>query len=154
MIKLEVCHLPNHISQVSSPEWQDPFISEGPHSAVYDTIVWLVKTSSFKHFSLVLNKQLDSLDGSWGCLWDASSNPTQHESLHKVELMLFIFRHLEIETEIKDTKFWLFCSTCSSYMWRLSRFDLYARIQYIMEYEHVRDYTMVNSSWTLAVIHY
>ena len=51
---------------LTSPEGVDSLSLEDPHGTVNHAIVRLVKTSLLDHLVLILNKQLDSLNGgSW-----------------------------------------------------------------------------------------
>merc|ERR1719308_746235 len=77
-----------HISQVSSPEGIDTLSLEDPGGTVNDTSVWLVKTTLLDHLILVLDEELDSLDGSSSSLGDSSSNTSEHEILNESQLLL------------------------------------------------------------------
>merc|ERR1719154_334045 len=70
-----------NISQVSSPEGVDSLGFEDPGGAVDDSSVGLVQAPLLDHLVLVLDQQLDSLNGSSGSLGDSSSNSSQHEVL-------------------------------------------------------------------------
>merc|ERR1719411_2596602 len=78
-----------HISQVSSPEGVNSLSLENSGGTVNDTSVWLVKTTLLDHLILVLDKELDSLNGSSSSLGDSSSNTSKHEILNESELLLF-----------------------------------------------------------------
>jgi len=57
-----------YVGHVTSPEGDDTFISECAHGAVDDTGVGLVEPSLFDHLRLVLDQELDTLDGGGGGL--------------------------------------------------------------------------------------
>merc|ERR1719308_282769 len=77
-----------HISQVSSPEGVNSLSLEDSGGTVNDTSVWLVKTTLLDHLILVLDKELDSLNGSSSSLRDSSSNTSKHKILNESELLL------------------------------------------------------------------
>merc|ERR1719151_416655 len=52
-----------HIGQVSSPEGVDSLSCQDPLGAIHHTVVWLVQTTLLDHLILVLDEQLDSLNG-------------------------------------------------------------------------------------------
>ena len=72
---------------VTSPEGDDTFVSECAHGAVDDTGVRLVEPSLFDHLSLVLDQELDTLDGSGGGLGDGGSNSGEHEVLEEAQFL-------------------------------------------------------------------
>merc|ERR1719461_28979 len=76
-----------HVGQVSSPERVDSLSLHDPGAAVYDALVGPVKPALLDHLILVLDQQLDSLDGSSSGLGDTSSNTSQHEVLKEPELI-------------------------------------------------------------------
>ena len=75
MIKKEI--------KITSPERNDSLISEGAHGAVPDTGVWLVQTTLFDHLRLVLDQELNTLDGGGCGLGDSGSNTGEHEVLEE-----------------------------------------------------------------------
>merc|ERR1719445_3025803 len=77
-----------HISQVSSPEGIDSLSLEDSGAAVKNTSVGAVKTSLLDHLILVLDQELDSLNGGGSSLGDSSSNTSKHEVLNKSKLLL------------------------------------------------------------------
>jgi len=80
--------VPQNVSKVSSPEGVDSLSLEDPHGTVNHAIVGLVKTSLLDHLILVLDEELDSLDGSSSSLGDSSSNTSEHEILNESQLLL------------------------------------------------------------------
>merc|ERR1719328_52717 len=81
-----------HIGKISSPEWVDSLSLQDPGGTINDASVWLVKTSLLDHLILVLDQELDSLNGSGSSLGDSSSNSGEHEVLSKSQFLLA--RHL------------------------------------------------------------
>merc|ERR1719193_1387918 len=55
--------VPQHVDKVSSPEGSNTLGGHHPLGAVKDTSVGLVQTTLLDHLVLVLDEQLDSLDG-------------------------------------------------------------------------------------------
>merc|ERR1719433_1033260 len=77
-----------HIGQVSSPERIDSLSGQNPLGAVQYTIVWLVETTLLDHLILVLDEQLDSLNGSGSSLGDTSSHAREHEVLKEPKFLV------------------------------------------------------------------
>merc|ERR1712056_176889 len=71
--------VPQHVGKVSSPEGDNTLGSQHPLGAVKDSGVRLVQTTLLDHLILVLDEQLDSLDGGGHGLGGTSSNPGQHD---------------------------------------------------------------------------
>merc|ERR1719225_708782 len=80
--------VPQHVGKVSSPEGSNTLGGHHPLSAVKTTGVGLVQTTLLDHLILVLDEQLDSLDGGSHSLGDTSSNPGQHEVLEEPKLLV------------------------------------------------------------------
>merc|ERR1719367_1804192 len=77
-----------HIGQVSSPEWVDSLSLQNSLGTVHNTIVWLVQTTLLDHLVLVLDEQLDSLDGGCGGLGDTSGDAGEHEVLKEPKFLV------------------------------------------------------------------
>lgn len=75
------------VGKVSSPEGSDTFRSHGSSGAVNDTGVSSVKDALLDHLILVLDEELDSLDGGGGGLGDTSGNAREHELFEEVKLL-------------------------------------------------------------------
>ena len=71
------------MAKITSPERNDALISECAHGAVHDTGVWLIQTSLFDHLRLVLDQELDTLDGGSCGLGHCSSDTGEHEVLEE-----------------------------------------------------------------------
>ena len=56
-------YLPDNIGGVSSPEGSDSLIASDAGEAVDDSLVWLREAALLDHLVLVLNQELDALDG-------------------------------------------------------------------------------------------
>jgi len=80
--------VPEHISQVTSPEGEDTLGLQGPANAVSNTGVGLVQATLLDHLILVLDQQFDSLDGSSGGLGDGGSHTRQHKVFGKSKLLI------------------------------------------------------------------
>merc|ERR1719225_1196456 len=80
--------VPQHVSKVSSPEGSNTLGGHHPLGAVKNTGVGLVKTTLLDHLILVLDEQLDSLDGGGHSLGDTSGNTGQHEVLKEPKLLV------------------------------------------------------------------
>merc|ERR1712109_11582 len=80
--------VPQHVGEVSSPEGDNTLGVQHPLSAVKNTGVGLVQTTLLDHLILVLDEQLDSLDGGSHGLGDTSSNTGQHEVLEEPKLLV------------------------------------------------------------------
>merc|ERR1719338_20775 len=85
--------VPQHVSEVSSPEGDNTLGGQHPLGAVKNTGVGLVQTTLLNHLILVLDEQLDSLDGGSHGLGDTSGNTGQHEVLKEPKLLV---THLEL----------------------------------------------------------
>ena len=64
------------VGGVTSPEGDDTLGSGGTAEAVRNTRVLAVKTTSLKHLILVLDEELNTLDGGGSSLGDSSGNTT------------------------------------------------------------------------------
>merc|ERR1719225_1848828 len=80
--------VPQHVSKVSSPEGDNTLGGQHPLGAVKNTSVGLVQTTLLDHLVLVLDEQLDSLDGGSHSLGDTSGNTGQHEVLEEPKLLI------------------------------------------------------------------
>merc|ERR1719225_394435 len=80
--------VPQHVGKVSSPEGGNTLSCHHPLGAVKNTGVGLVQTTLLDHLILVLDEQLDSLDGGSHSLGDTSSNTGQHEVLEEPKLLV------------------------------------------------------------------
>merc|ERR1712002_553499 len=76
-----------HVGQVSSPEGVDTLSLQHSGGAVNDTCVWLVKSALLDHLILVLDEELDSLNGGGGGLGHTGGYTSQHEVLNKSEFL-------------------------------------------------------------------
>jgi hypothetical protein len=68
-----------HVGQVTSPEWDDSLGFEDSSSAVDDASVRLVETALLDHLVLVLDEELDALDGRGGGLRDTGGDAREHK---------------------------------------------------------------------------
>jgi len=68
-----------HVGQVTSPEWDDSLGFEDSGSAVDDASVRLVETALLDHLVLVLDEELDALDGRGGGLRDTGGDAREHK---------------------------------------------------------------------------
>lgn len=66
------------VGSVTSPERNDTLGGGGTAEAVHDTGVLAVKTASLEHFILVLDEQLNTLNGGGSGLGDGSGNTTHY----------------------------------------------------------------------------
>ena len=73
--------------QLTSPEWVDSLSLEDSGAAVHHTVVGPVQPALLDHLVLVLDQQLDSLDGGSHGLGDTGSHSGQHEVLKEPELL-------------------------------------------------------------------
>merc|ERR1719150_3553325 len=80
--------VPQHVRKVSSPEGDNTLGGHHPLGAVKDSGVGLVQTTLLDHLILVLDEQLDSLDGGGHGLGDTGSNTGQHEVLEEPKLLV------------------------------------------------------------------
>ncbi|TRY75870.1 hypothetical protein TCAL_09361 [Tigriopus californicus] len=86
-----------HIGQVASPESVQAFIGQGATGAVHDTVVGLVQHALLQHLTLVLDQQLDTLNGGGSGLGHACSHTRQHEALEEAQLSsTFLVGHLDL----------------------------------------------------------
>lgn len=69
------------VGSVATPQGHDTLISHGTLEAVGDAIVAAIKTTSLDHFILVLDQELDTLDGSSGGLRDGGRDTTHCETI-------------------------------------------------------------------------
>merc|ERR1719220_543965 len=80
--------VPQHVRHVSSPEGVDSLRCQHTLGAAQHSIVGLVKTTLLDHLILVLDEQLDPLDGGGGGLGHASSHAGEHERLEESKLLV------------------------------------------------------------------
>ena len=71
---------------VTAPEGLDALLGQCTLGAVDDVFVWTVKTTLLDHLTLVLDQELDTLDGGGGGLGNASNDAREHESSTKFNL--------------------------------------------------------------------
>ena len=74
-------------SRLTSPEGVDTLGLHDPGAAVHDTLVRPVQTALLDHLVLVLDQELDPLDGGSHGLGDPGSHSGQHEVLKEPELL-------------------------------------------------------------------
>merc|ERR1719278_1851203 len=91
--------VPQHVRHVSSPEGVDSLGCQHTLGAVKHSIVWLVKTTLLDHLILVLDEQLDPLDGGGGGLGHASSHAGEHERLKESKLLV---SHNEVRVSLVE----------------------------------------------------
>merc|ERR1712183_423338 len=82
------------VSQVSSPQGVDTLGLQYSGGAVNDTFVWLVKHALLDHLILVLDKELDSLNGGSSGLGHTGSHTSEHEVLKESEFLISHFDNL------------------------------------------------------------
>jgi len=75
------------VGKVSSPEGTDTFGSHGALGAVDDASVSAIEGALLDHLILVLDEELDSLDGSGGGLGDTGGDTREHELFEEVKLL-------------------------------------------------------------------
>merc|ERR1719209_857274 len=93
--------VPQHVRHVSSPEGVDSLRCQHTLGAVKHSIVWLVKTTLLDHLILVLDEQLDPLDGGGGGLGHAGSHAGEHERLKESKLLV---SHNEVRVAVSLKK--------------------------------------------------
>ena len=71
---------------LTSPERKNALIFHCSCRTIYNTLVRLRKRTLFKHFSLILNKELDSLNWSRSGLRYGGCNTREHEVLSESKL--------------------------------------------------------------------
>ena len=64
------------VGSVTTPEGHDTLLLGGTPKAVGDTVVLSVETTTLEHLILVLDQELDTLDGGSGSLGDSSGHTT------------------------------------------------------------------------------
>lgn len=69
----------DNVGSVTTPEGDDALIGGGTLEAVANTGVLVGETASLKHLILVLDEELDTLDGSGSGLRDGGGNTTHQE---------------------------------------------------------------------------
>ncbi|KAI6751791.1 hypothetical protein HG531_006487 [Fusarium graminearum] len=67
------------VGGVSSPEGHDTLISHGALEAVTNAVVLAVETTGLEHLILVLDEELDTLDGGSSSLGDSGGDTTHEE---------------------------------------------------------------------------
>merc|ERR1712183_970209 len=82
------------VSQVSSPQGVDTLGLQYSGGAVNDTFVWLVKSALLDHLILVLDEELDSLNGGSSGLGHTGSHTSEHEVLKESEFLISHFDNL------------------------------------------------------------
>jgi len=75
--------VPQDVGQVAPPEGSDAFRGQDALGAVDHAGVGLVEAALLDHLVLVLDQELDSLDGGGGRLGDARGHAGEHEVLEK-----------------------------------------------------------------------
>jgi len=95
--------VPEHISQITSPEGNDTLGFQGPLNTINNAVVWSIQSALFDHFSLILDQEFYSLDGSGGRFGNGGGNSGQHEVLKKSKLLL-IGSHFELFFELSRKK--------------------------------------------------
>ncbi len=85
----------NDVSGVTTPEGANTLGGNDTLGAVNDTGVGAVKTARLDHLSLVLDDELDTLDGGSHSLGSNGSSTREEEVLHEAELVRGVkgFRH-------------------------------------------------------------
>lgn len=87
-----------HVGQVASPEGVQTLIGQGTPGAVHDTVVGLVQNALLQHLALVLDQQLDTLNGRGGRLGHACSHTGKHKALEEAQLRsTFLVGHFDSE---------------------------------------------------------
>lgn len=80
-----------HVGEVSLPESSDSLLSDDSVSAVHDAGVSLGEGSVLEHLVLVLESELDDLDGRGEGLGDCSGDSSHHEVDHEsLDVLLFL----------------------------------------------------------------
>jgi len=68
-----------HVGGVTTPEGSETLVPVGPAEAVTDTLVRVGETTLLDHLVLVLDEELDSLNGGSSGLGDSGRDTTHHE---------------------------------------------------------------------------
>merc|ERR1712127_941676 len=76
-----------HIGEISSPEGVDALSLHDPGGAVYNASVGFVETALLDHLVLVLDQQLDTLDGGGGGLGHTGGHAREKEVLGKSQFV-------------------------------------------------------------------
>lgn len=79
--------IPDHTGHVSPPKGRHSFVSECFGDAVLDAVVAGGQLALLDQFVLVLEEELDSLDGSGAGLGHRRRAPAQHEALGETQLV-------------------------------------------------------------------
>lgn len=74
----------NDVGGVTSPESGEALVTVRAGEAVDDAVVLVAETTLLDHFILILDEELDTLDGSSRCLCDGSRDTTHHKVDGKV----------------------------------------------------------------------
>jgi len=82
----------DNIGGVTSPERVETFLSVGPGETVTDTLVRGRQSALLDHFILVLNQELDSLNGCSGGLGNSGRHTTHHKVGQEGFSILGLFR--------------------------------------------------------------
>jgi len=68
-----------HVGGVTTPQGSETLVPVGPGEAVTDTLVRVGKTTLLDHLVLVLDEELDTLNGGSSGLGDSGGDTTHHE---------------------------------------------------------------------------
>jgi len=82
------------VGEVTAPESEDAFAGHGTAGTIDDAIVGFVEDTLLDHLALILDEELNTLDGSSGSLGHTSGNTGEHEVLEKGQCgFLSFIRH-------------------------------------------------------------
>jgi hypothetical protein len=73
----------DNVGSVTTPEGEDTLVLGGTAEALNDTVVLAVETAGLKHLILVLDEELDTLDGGGSGLRDGGGDTTHQEVDHE-----------------------------------------------------------------------
>jgi len=87
----------DNVGSVTTPEGEDTLVLCGTAEALNDTTVLPVETAGLEHLILVLDEELDTLDGGGSGLRDGGGNTTHQEVHHEAghSERRFILRHVD-----------------------------------------------------------
>jgi len=94
----------DNIGQVTSPESTNTFSSKSSFGAVENTSVGTIKSALFDHFTLILDKKLDSLNGGSGSLGDTSCDTGEHKILKESQLLAHFGETRSVRQSKSDSK--------------------------------------------------
>ena len=80
--------VPDDVGNVTTPEGTDTLSLHDALEAVADASVWAVEGAALEHLALVLQVELDALNGGGSRLGHGGSNTTNHKVLKEAELLL------------------------------------------------------------------